>query len=175
MSNENDRVFAMPLSARRSNTRGTDDESNFITIMAHQVQRDLVNDIRSNFFSIIADEYTDINNQEQLALTICLRWVDDTLEAHEDFLGFCLIPGIASDTVVSVIKDAFVRLQLSLQNCRGQCYDGASNTLSKRSGVAKQIQDSSEKSSSYTLPCSFAKYKCKRRNVSLQNIVRHSK
>ena len=128
MSNENDRVFAIPLSARTSNTGGTDDESNFvqllklrakddsallewiqkaddkctshdiqneiITIMAHQVQRDLVNDIRSNFFSIIADEYTDINNQEQLALTICLRWVDDTLEAHEDFLGFC--PGIAS-------------------------------------------------------------------------------
>ena len=56
--------------------------------MAHQVQRDLVNDIGSNFFSIIADEYTDINNQEQL--TICLRWVDDTLEAHEDFLGLIL-------------------------------------------------------------------------------------
>ena len=49
------------------------------------------------------------------------------------------------DTVVSVIKDAFIRLQLSLQNCRGQCYDGASNMLGKRSGVAKQIQDIQKK------------------------------
>ena len=83
------------------------------------------------------------NNQEQL--TICLRFVDDTLEAHEDFLGFYQIPDIASDTVVSAIKDAFIRLQLSLQNCRGQCYDGASNMLGKRSGVAKQIQDIQKK------------------------------
>ena len=97
----------------------------------------MVNDVGSNFFSTIADEYTDINNQEQL--TICLRWVDGTLEAHEDFLGFYLIADIASDTVVSVIKDAFIRMQLSLQNCREQCYDGASNMLGKRSGVAKQI------------------------------------
>ena len=42
--------------------------------------------VGSNFFSIIADEYTDINNQEQI--TICLRWVDDKLEEHEDFWAF---------------------------------------------------------------------------------------
>ena len=122
-------------------------------------------------YAIINDEHTDINNQGQL--TICLRWVDDTLEAHEDFLGFYLIPNIASDTVVSVIKDAFIRLQLSLQSCRGQCYDGASNMLGKRSGVVKQIQDIQKKA--HPTPCSFAKFKCKRRNESLQNIVRHSK
>ena len=60
-------------------------------------------------------------------------------------MSFYLIPDIASDTVVSVIKDAFIRLQLSLQNCRGQCYDGAINMLGKRSGVAKQIQDIQKK------------------------------
>ena len=101
--------------------------------MAHQLQKDLVNDIGSNFFSLIADEYTDINNYEQL--TVCLQWIDDTLEEHEDFLGIYLIPDIASDTVVSVIKDAFIRLQLSLQNCWGQCYNGACNMLGKSSGV----------------------------------------
>ena len=39
----------------------------------------------------------------------------------------------------------FIRLHLSLQNCMGQCYDGASNMLGKRSGVAKQIQDIQKK------------------------------
>lgn len=116
-----------------------DVQNEIISIMAHQVQRDLASDIRGNFFSIIADEYTDVSNDEQL--TICLRWVDDVLDVHEDFLGFYKIPSIASDTVVSVIKDIFIRLQLSFQYCRGQCYDGASNMLGKKSGVAKRIED----------------------------------
>ena len=34
-----------------------------------------------------------------------------------------------------------LRKQISLDNCRGQCYDGASNMLVKKSGVAKQIFD----------------------------------
>ena len=69
--------------------------------MAHQVQRDLVSDIRGHYFSIIADEYTDARNDEQL--TICLRWVDEMLDVHKDFQGFFKISNIASDTVVSVI------------------------------------------------------------------------
>ena len=32
-------------------------------------------------------------------------------------------------------------MNLSLNRCRGQCYDGASNMAGKKSGVAKQIQD----------------------------------
>ena len=32
-----------------------------------------------------------------------------------------------------------MRLQLSLNDCRGQTYDGASNMLGRKSGVATQI------------------------------------
>ena len=49
-----------------------DIQNELIEIMVHQVQRDLVNEIRKGFFSLIADEYTDIGNQEQL--TLCFRW-----------------------------------------------------------------------------------------------------
>lgn len=41
-----------------------DIQNEIIQIMAHQQQRDLVNDICSNFFSNIADEYTVISNKE---------------------------------------------------------------------------------------------------------------
>ena len=61
-----------------------------IAIMAHQLQRDLVSGIRGHYFSIIADKYTDASNDEQL--TICLRWVDEMLDVHEDFLGFYHTP-----------------------------------------------------------------------------------
>ena len=51
-----------------------DIQHEIITIMAHLDQRDIIKDISTNVFSIIADEYIDISNQEQL--TLCLRWID---------------------------------------------------------------------------------------------------
>ena len=33
----------------------------------------------------MTDESADISNQEQLV--VCIRWVDDDLTAHEEFIG----------------------------------------------------------------------------------------
>ena len=114
-------------------------KNEIIAIIANHVIRDLVSEIRGGFFSIICDEYTDISNKEQL--TICIRWVDKELEAHEDFLGFYNVPDIGAETIVSAIKDVLLKLQLSLVNCRGQCYDGACNMMGLKTGVTKRIQD----------------------------------
>ena len=116
-----------------------DIQNEIIAIMANHVIRDIVSDIGNGFFSIISDEYTDVSNKEQL--TICIRWVDKHLNPHEDFFGFFNIPNISAETIVTAINDVLVRLQLSLANCRGQCYDGASNMLGSKSGVAKRIQE----------------------------------
>ena len=110
-----------------------DIQNEIIAIMSNYVIRDLVPDIRGGFFSIICDEYTDISNKEQL--TICIRWIDKQLDAHEDYLGFYNIH------IVLSIKDVLLKLQLSLANCRGQCYDGASNMQGHKTGVAKRIKD----------------------------------
>ena len=107
--------------------------------MANYLIRDLVSEICDGFFSIICDEYTYISNKEQL--TICIRWADEQLEAHEDFFGFYNIPDLGAETIVSAVKDVLLKLQLPLANCRGQCYDGASDMLGHRTGVAKRIQD----------------------------------
>ena len=72
---------------------------------------------------------------------ICARWVDDNFEAQEDFLGFYQITKIKSDTIVSTIKNALIRFKLPLTNLRGQIYDGASNMMGHKSGVAKQIRE----------------------------------
>ena len=40
-------------------------------------------------------------------MTFCLRWIDDNLEAHEDFIGFYQIPNAEAVTITSVMKDAF--------------------------------------------------------------------
>ena len=119
-------------------------QNELIDLMAQQVLREKLKEIRDHdFFAIMADEYTDISNLEQLSL--CLRTVSDDLEIEENFLGFYELTNIKSDTIVHAIKDILLRSNLSLQNCRGQTYDGASNMMGKKSGVATQIQQEQPK------------------------------
>ena len=46
---------------------------------------------------------------------------------------------ISANSLVAVIKDVLLRLNLKLENCRGQCYDGASNMKGHISGVSTQL------------------------------------
>eukprot|EP00112_Aurelia_sp_Birch-Aquarium-sp1_P001569 Seg1170.3 transcript_id=Seg1170.3/GoldUCD/mRNA.D3Y31 product="Zinc finger MYM-type protein 1" protein_id=Seg1170.3/GoldUCD/D3Y31 len=106
--------------------------------MANQVVPKKLESIRENgFFAIMCDEYTDISNKEQLSF--CVHSVDSVLNIKEDFLGFYEIDNIESSTIVATIKDAFLRMQLSFSDCRGQTYDGARNMLGRKSGIATQI------------------------------------
>lgn len=58
-------------------------QNELIAILVSRVIQDLISDIqKAIFFAIICDEYTDLSNKEQL--TICIRWVDDLLIAHEN-------------------------------------------------------------------------------------------
>ena len=91
------------------------------------------------WFSIIADEATDINQAEQLNLSI--RWVDDEYEAHEDPIGLFRVPDTKAETLFKVIKDLLIRCDLPLALCRGQAYDGASNTQGRRTGVATRVRN----------------------------------
>ena len=63
--------------------------------------------------------------------------MDNELVAHEDFIGLYEVASIEASSLVAVVKDTLLRLNLSLDRARGQCYDGASNMSGCRSGVAK--------------------------------------
>ena len=136
---ENDKDLENWLKRSGDNYLSHDIQNEICTLMSNDVLRTILSNMGEAHFALIADEYTDISNKEQL--TLCLRWVEDDLTVHEDFFGFYNIPNIQSDTIVSAIKDILIRMNLSLENCRAQCYDGASNMLGKKSGVAKQISD----------------------------------
>ena len=114
-------------------------QDELLNIMVSQVLRKkLYNINNSKMFAVICDEYTDISNKQ--LLSFCVRWVDEALNSHEDFLGYYEIPNIRSDTIISAMKDAFTRFNLQFSDLRGQTYDGASNMLGKKSGVAAQIK-----------------------------------
>ena len=89
-----------------------DVQNELLNIMKGQALREKHATIRDRkFFSITADEGTDISNLEQLSL--CARTVNDDLNADEDFLGFYEIDNIKSETVVKAIKDILMRCSLS--------------------------------------------------------------
>ena len=93
----------------------------------------------ARYFSLMADEVTDSSNREQVV--ICLRWIDEQFDAHEDFVGLHKVKSIGANVLVAVLKDVLLRLNLSLCNCRGQCYDRAANMAGIRIGVATQISE----------------------------------
>ena len=69
--------------------------------------------IRNNrFYSIMADECT--SDQEQF--TLCIRWVDESLTDHEDFIGLYHVASIDANTLVATIKDVLLRLGFTLSD-----------------------------------------------------------
>ena len=63
-----------------------------------------------------------------------------------DVVGPNEISNISAATITPVIKDAILRMNLTSNKCRGQCYDGASNMSGPRSGLAKRLRDEEPRS-----------------------------
>ena len=108
------------------------------TVGKHIVSK-IVEEIRmSKIFSIMANEAADISNKENLSLV--LRFVDSARN-REEFVGFRLC---GEDTSGEAIKDLIINsvtdLGLTMNECRGQSYDGAGNMAGKYVGVSTIIQ-----------------------------------
>ena len=49
-------------------------QNELLKLIAHQILRNLTDEMRASFYATICDKYSNISNKEQLAL--CLRWVE---------------------------------------------------------------------------------------------------
>ena len=112
-------------------------QNELLNIMAQQVLRKVVHQFQSTFYTIMIDETTDFSNAEQVVIVI--RWVSDDLSVHEEFIGLYKTDSIQAKSLVAIIKDTLLRLNLKMDLCRGQCYDGASVMSGTKSGVAATI------------------------------------
>ena len=59
-----------------------------------------------DFYSIMCDEATDVKNVSELV--VCLRWVDNKLEAHDEFIGLKNMPNTDGDSIVRELKDVLL-------------------------------------------------------------------
>ena len=126
------------LEKKGDNYLSPDIQNELIQLMSLSILRSIASSVQdAYYFSLMADECVDASNHEQLV--ICLRWVDDCLDVHEDLLGLYHIPDTPADTITTAIKDCLIRMNLQWVRCRGQCYDGAASMAGCRTGVASQI------------------------------------
>ena len=94
---------------------------------------------QAKFFSVMADECSDVANKEQLAIVI--RYVNEDDEICEDFVEFVefenRITGLElAEKIKSALQDKY---GLDMINLRGQCYDGAGNMSGVRNGLAARV------------------------------------
>ena len=107
--------------------------------MSQFILRQIASELSGKWFTIMVDVTTDKSNTEQMV--VCLRYVDDSMEVHEEFIGLHSLESTTADTIFITIKDILLRMGAGIQNFRGQCYDGASSMSGQKSGVAKKIME----------------------------------
>ena len=105
-----------------------------IKSMGKSILRDIISEVSSApWYAIIADEATDVSGTEQVSVSV--RWVNNCYEVHEDLLGLKELPNTKAVTIHHEIKDVLMRCSLSISQCRGQAYDGASNMSGIKNGA----------------------------------------
>ncbi|XP_057306732.1 uncharacterized protein LOC130644950 [Hydractinia symbiolongicarpus] len=93
---------------------------------------------QAKFFSIICDEACDTSTKEQMS--VVLRFVDQHCNLREEFIRFVhCSEGLSGLSLSKVILKTLNELSLDIQNCRGQCYDGAGNVAGKINGCQAHI------------------------------------
>ena len=66
-------------------------QNEMMQIMALKILREIATNLQdSDFFTMMWDEATDVKNVPQLV--VCLRWVDENLNAHDEFIGLKCLP-----------------------------------------------------------------------------------
>jgi len=74
---------------------------------------------KTNFYTILADETTDISQIEQFSL--CIRYLDEEVfSIWEDFLTFVPVYDLSGEGLANTIKDTLKKIGFDLNKMRGQ-------------------------------------------------------
>lgn len=126
--------------SRRFDMTSSAIQNELLAMFGHALIRKICDDIRSaKQFSIIVDGTQDVSGNEQES--ICIRYVDTkTLQPVEAFLGMYAVQDTNGHAMAEMIVDVLLRLNLSIDNLRGQTYDGAANMSGAYNGCQALIR-----------------------------------
>ncbi|XP_011402633.1 PREDICTED: zinc finger MYM-type protein 1-like [Amphimedon queenslandica] len=140
LQSETDPALQAWLTKEREKYTSGEIQNAILRIMANSILRKISKHVHDNaYYALMADEVTDSSNREQFV--ICFHWVDsDSFSVNEDLIGFYQVDNITASTLFSSLKDVLLRLIISISKSCAQCYDGTSNMVGVRSGIASLIQ-----------------------------------
>lgn len=99
-------------------------QNELISCIATVILDQLVSKVKdAKFFSVLLDETMDRGKQEQASFVI--RHVSPNGEIAEDFFGFAEASNTTGEGLAKLVLDFIEKTGLSLENLRGQGYDGA--------------------------------------------------
>lgn len=109
------------------------------------IKSKIVEEIKSaKFFSVLADETTDVSTQEQF--TLCVRYVknDSSKQAYcivENFLQFMPLEKLTGEYLASKVLEGLIDSGLDVNYLRGQGYDGASSMSGAFNGTQAYVRE----------------------------------
>ncbi|GBN31399.1 Zinc finger MYM-type protein 1 [Araneus ventricosus] len=134
-SGDNDLKDQLMNSGWRSMYTSSFIQNEIINTFGHLIQSQIVRNVRKSiFYSVLADETTDISQIEQFSL--CVRYVEDqSYKIREDFLTFVPVYDVTGAGLANTILETLSILGLDLKKMRGQGYDGAATMRGQFRGV----------------------------------------
>ena len=125
---------------RNATYRSKTIQNEIIETVGNYISSKIIAEVKqTRMFSVMADEAADVSNKENLSLV--LRYVDSSKNIREEFVGFRLC---GEETTGNATKELIINsvrdLGLTMDNCRGQSYDGAGNMDGRYVGASTLIQ-----------------------------------
>ena len=153
--------------ARNATYLSPTSHNQIVSVIGHDIVRAylLAEVKKAIFFAVLADEVCS-HNVEYLPL--CLCFVDERCNIREEFVAFIKLERVRAIDIANAIVSMLEELGLSLNDLRGQGYDGSSTMRGEKSSVQKQLLDRQSKAlythcaghsfnlalvSSCTIPC----------------------
>ena len=125
---------------RNATYRAKTIQNEIIETVGNYISSKIIAEVKqTRMFSVMADGAADISNKENLSLV--LRYVDSSKNIREEFVGYRLCGDETTGNAIRVLIINLVRdLGLTMDNCRGQSYDGAGNMAGRYVGASTLIQ-----------------------------------
>ena len=95
----------------------------------------------AQFYTVMADETKDVSKSEQLSLVLYnIRYVSNG-NTYERFISFTKCDELNSEAIFSYIMTGLSEMDMDVNKCVCQCYDGASVISGCNTGVRKRFSE----------------------------------
>jgi hypothetical protein len=135
--NKDVKAVILENAPRNAKYTSSDVQKEILAIMARKVQKNIREEIGDSKFCIMVDEARDESKKEQMAIVI--RFVNKEGLIKERFVDLVHVKDTATLTLKNSICAILAGNNLSVQDIRGQGYDGASNMRGEWNGLKALI------------------------------------